>query len=124
MQFSEIFAKVTYKSSLSRRVPFYGIAQNMETDEYLVSLLAFDDENKGASCIVVGAESGPIAMIPILPHQLENSPAYDEWSQKEYAHCLALYTKVLFDYLFVPPDLVRTTLQKDDGTFQDIPLAE
>jgi len=124
MQFSEIFAKVTYKSSLCRRIPFYSISQNVETDEYLVALLAFDDENKGAGCIVVGTENGPIGMIPILSEEIDNSPAYYEWCQEEYAHGLAVYTKVPFDSLFVPPDLVRTMLQKDDGTFQDIPLAE
>ncbi|AMX99653.1 hypothetical protein A4R29_09195 [Mesorhizobium ciceri biovar biserrulae] len=121
-QFKEIFAKITYKNLLSLRVPYYVFIQNQEADIYTVSVLAFDDLNKGASCLTVAAEGGPIVMVPILPDAALEGPAYGDWSQEEFARVLSTYTGIPFERLFVPPDLVRTSLRDDNGNFLDIPV--
>ncbi len=121
-QFKEVFVKLTYKTSLSLRVPYFGIMQHGETGQYTVALLAFDDLNKGASCVVVGMEDGPIGMLPLLPNSALKGPHYSDWCQEDFARCLSMYTGIPFERIFVPPDLVRTSLRDSNGNFLDIPL--
>ncbi|WP_424032657.1 hypothetical protein [Methylocella sp.] len=122
-QYREVFASLTYKSSLSLRVPYYGIIQDKEIDKYFVARLAFDDHNKGARCVIVGSEDGDLtSMYPVLPPSALDGPDYSEWSQEEFAHFISMYTGAPFEHLFVPPNLVRTSLRDDNGNFRDIPL--
>jgi len=122
-QFKEIFVKLTYKSSLSLRVPYYGIMKHQETDEYTVALLAFDDHSKVASCVLAGTEDGSHnTMAPLLPQSALEGPAYSDWCQEDFARYLSMYTGIPFEQIFVPPDLVRTLLRDDDGNFRDVPL--
>lgn len=118
VQFQEIFAKLTYKSLLSERVPYYGFIQN--DDHYTVALLAFDDEKMSAGLVAIGAEDGPITMIPIIPDSALEGRAYGDWSQRDYAHVLSIYTQTPFERLFRPPDMVATTLHDAEGNFVDI----
>jgi hypothetical protein len=122
IQFQEIFAKLTCKAGLALRIPYFGIIQEAETDNYVVSLMAFDDHNKGASCAVIGSEEGPIVMVPILPKAAQEGAAYSEWSQETYANVLSRYTGYPLEELFCPPDLVRSFLRDHKGDFLDIPL--
>jgi hypothetical protein len=122
IQFKEIFAKLTYKSSLSLCVPYFGIVQEQSTDSYNVSLMAFDDHNKNASCVIVGTDDGTAMMIPVLPKAAQSGNSYADWYQEDFARGLSKYTGIPFDQLFVPPDLVRTFLRDEAGSFLDIPL--
>jgi hypothetical protein len=121
-QFKEVFVKLTYKNSLSLRVPYFGITQNREIDEYTVAVLAFDDHSKCASCLVVGTEDGPISMIPLLPESVLKGSDYSDWCQEDFARCLSMYTGIPVERIFVPPDMVRTSLRDSDGNFLDIPI--
>jgi hypothetical protein len=121
IQFREVFANLAYKSSLSLRVPYYGIAQNVETDTYIVTLLAFDDRDKRASSLVIGSEDG-VGIFPLVSDSVLESPAYGEWSQEDFARCLSLFTEVAVESLFVAPNLVRTSLRQNDGSFFDMPI--
>jgi hypothetical protein len=121
-QFKEVFVKLTYKSSLSLRVPYFGFIQNSETDEYTVTVLAFDDLNKAARCVVIGVEDGPIGMIPLLPDSALDGPDYGDWCQEDFARYLSMYTGLPVERIFVPPDRVRTTLRDSNGNFLDIPV--
>jgi hypothetical protein len=123
IQFKEIFVKLTYKTSLSLRIPFYGIIQDKEIDKYGVGMLAFDDYSKGAGCIIVGTEDGDlISMHPVLPESILDGPAYGEWSEEEFAHIMFIYTGIPVEDTFVPPDQARTFLRDAHGNFREIPL--
>jgi hypothetical protein len=122
-QFKEVFVKLTYKNSLSLRVPYFGIMQHQETDEYTIALLAFDDHNKGASCVVIGTEDGrQIIMTPLLSQSAQEGPDYSDWCQEDFARCLSMYTGIPIERIFIPPDLVRTSLRDSDDNFCDVPL--
>lgn len=58
MQFREVFAKLSYKSTLSLSVPYYSFLYNEKIDHYVVSLLAFDDQNMTATSVTIGDEEG------------------------------------------------------------------
>lgn len=122
VQFQEVFAKLTYKSLLSLRVPFYVFSHNERLDIHDVSLMAFDTWKKemGAVALEVGDS---LIVAPAIPPDFDG-PAYSDWSQADYASVLAALTGTPYDRLFVPPDLVATTLRNDDGTFADIPALE
>jgi hypothetical protein len=98
----------------------YSFLYNVETDHYVVSLLAFDDQNMTATSVIIGSEEGPIATIPIVPDSALNGPAYGEWFQEEYAHVLSMYTGATLEKLFRHPDMVATSLCDDAGNFIDI----
>lgn len=118
-QFKEIFAKLTYKSTLSLRVPFFTFIYDEVTDIHDVCLAAFDDEHMLATVILVAA-GDEISLVPVLPDSALDGPAYSEWSQEEYARVLSIYSGVPFEQLFVLPDLVVTVLRDDSGEFRDI----
>lgn len=124
IQFKEVFVRLSYKSVTARRVPYFGFTHHLPTDRYSVTLLAFDDENMRASTCVVGAvdedeADGSFTMIPILPQEALDAPAYGEWSQEDYARALAHYTGLPFERLFLAPDRVATFLWTQDGQFAD-----
>ena len=122
-QFTEVFVMLTYKNYLSLRVPYFGIMLDQETDKFNVALLAFDDHNKGASCALIGTEDGKeITMVPLLSQSAQKGPDYSEWSQEDFARCLSMYSGIPIERIFVPPDLVRTSLRDSDGNFRDVPL--
>lgn len=119
-QFREIFAKLTYKSMLSIRVPYFCFLHDERDDNYTVVLLAFDDEKMSANAIVIGADDGPITMVPVVPDSALDGPAYSDWSQENYARVLSMYTGAPFDLLFRPPDMVATTLHDEEGNFVEV----
>jgi len=90
VQFDELFAKVTYESHRLQTVPFFTVAAN---------------ENR----------SLPIQVITHLPSRVITK----EWDQEEYVHFLE---NVLSEWgippegLFVPPNLVRTSMTNPDGS--------
>jgi len=120
IQFKEVFAKVAYKSMLSLRIPYFGFIQDGDKGRITVVTLAFDDHNMSARALAIGTEDGPITMMPILPDSALDGPAYDDWSQEDYAHVLSMYSGVPFEELFQPPDLVVTTLRDQNGKFVDM----
>jgi hypothetical protein len=118
-QFQEIFAKLTYKSLLSVRVPYYGFIYNEKFDEYTLILLAFDGDDMSASAITIGTEDS-ITMVPIVADSVLNGPLYGDWSQEEYAHILSMYTGAPVEQLFHPPDRVASCLRDENGDFVDL----
>ncbi len=123
IQFREVFAKLTYKSILSLRVPFFGIFHEEMTDRYVVSLMAFDDHDKEASCVSYVSHDGQrLLMVPVLPKAAQEGNAYSEWSQEKYARGLSWYTGIPLDQVFTPPDLVMSFLRDDNDDFIDIPI--
>lgn len=120
IQFKEIFAALSYKSSLSLRVPYYGLIYHGEADHYTADILAFDDENMTASSVTIAAENGPITMIPIISDAALSGPSYGPWSQEAYARVLTVCTGIPFDQLFSAPDMVATFLRDREGKFREI----
>lgn len=120
MQFKEVFAKITYKSMLSVRVPFYALLYNEETDVYQVHLTAFDDESMSASLVAIGSDEGPVVIAPVLGESAMGPLGYRDWSQRHYAQVLSGYTGLSLEDLFHPPDNVRTCLRDEHGNFLDL----
>lgn len=91
LQFDELFAKVTYKSSLFNRNPGY---------------ITIMPENKEE-----------VTKVFTLPLQgLSSKPVYDDWIQKEYAEFLTSFLKaynVELDDLFREPNQVMTFIEEN-----------
>jgi len=91
IQFDELCAKVTYKSSLFNRNPKY---------------MTIMSENK--------EEATKVITFPL--QGLSSKPVYDDWIQKEYARYLANFLKaynVEFDVLFKEPNQVMTFIEEN-----------
>jgi hypothetical protein len=124
-QFKEIYVMLMYKASLSLKVAYYSLFQNMERDEFHISVLAFDDHNKRAQSIVITDEANEsFTVVPIIPDHVLTGDAYATWNQEHFAHCLSMYCEIPIESIFVPPDQVRTILRDDSGKFRDIPLSD
>lgn len=91
IQFDELYAKVTYKSSLMNRTPKY-ITIMPENEDGLTSVIA-----------------SPL-------QGLSSKPIYDEWEQKEYAKYLAsllgIY-KLSFNDIYKEPNLVMSFINDE-----------
>jgi hypothetical protein len=116
---------LTYKSSLSLKVPYYSFAQDTETDEFYVSLLAFDDDDKSAQSVIITDEKyESITVIPLIPDHVLKGDAYADWNQEHFACFLSMYFEIPIESVFFPPDRVGTVLRDDRGEFRDIPLSD
>jgi hypothetical protein len=123
MQFKEIYVMLTYKASLSLKVPYYSLIQNTEKDEFFITLLAFDDHNRSAQSIIIADDKDKsVTVVPIIPDHVLKGDAYTAWNQEHFAHCLSRYIEVPVESIFVPPEGVKTSLRDDRGEFLDIPL--
>jgi len=91
IQFDELCAKVTYKSSLFNRNPKYMTIMSEKKEE--------------------------ITKVFTFPLQgLSSKPVYDDWIQKEYAKFLASSLKAYnidFDDLFKEPNQVMTFIEEN-----------
>jgi hypothetical protein len=93
IQFTEVIAKVIYKSMLFNRIPKYVIADG---DPKIVMQM-------------------PLA-------GLSGKSLYEEWNQHHYAQILCQITGVPMEHLFHPPDQVMTWLRNPDGKAKRMPL--
>jgi hypothetical protein len=93
VQLKESYAKINYKQYLALRSPKYVIIQN-------------DNER----IVRVNQPSGYL---------------FDDWSQKVYAHALAhiwgVYPHLGLENIYVPPDMVMSYLNNEDGSFKQLP---
>ena len=122
VQFSETFARVTYWASCSIRVPYFVINQNLETDEFIVAMIAFDSLEKRASAGMVFDDGIPIAAVPIVPEEVHDMPAYEGGTAERLAHILAMYLGTTPDNIYDPPDKIATYMWDQDGEFRDISI--
>lgn len=96
LQYTEIATKFLYKASLMNRTPKY---INFERDKQIV-----------------------VTQMPL--GGLSSRPLFDEWDQYSYARMLAVRTGYPFDFIYVPPDKVRTWLDDGSENVPDIPIDE
>jgi hypothetical protein len=93
VQLKEIYAKINYKQYLALHSPKYVIIQN-------------DNER----IVRVNQPSGYL---------------FDYWSQEVYAHALAhiwgAYPHLGLENIYVPPDMVISYLNNEDGYFKQLP---
>ena len=123
-QFKEVYVMLTYKASLSLKVAYYSMFQNLETDEFYIALLGFDDHSMSAQSIVIAEEETKrITVVPVIPDHVLDGDAYASWNQEHFAYCLSMYFEIPIETVFFPPDRVRTSLRDDDGNFLDIPMS-
>lgn len=93
IQFRELMCTVNYKSALFNRTPKYIIA-----------------------------DGDPIQVIQSPIAGLSMKPVFDEWEQETYAQILSHTTGAPLDFIFHPPDKVRTWLKNSDNTINHMPL--
>jgi len=100
IQFRELCAQFSYRSTLSTRTPKYFTIEGTPHKTYQLPLAGF--------CA---------------------KPLFEEWDYAKYAKFLSFYTGAPFERIFEPPDKVKTILKDDQGRpifrdFNDYPFFE
>jgi hypothetical protein len=93
IQFTEVFAQVSYKAMLFNRTPKYIIA-----------------------------EGDPKTVIQMPLGGLSGKPLYNDWNPYHYAKILCQITGIPMKHLFHSPDQVMTWLRNPDGTAKSLPI--
>jgi hypothetical protein len=98
IQFKEICAHFSYRSTLTTRIPKF-----------------------------ITIESNPHKIIQTPLGGFSLKPYFDEWDVKTYAQYLSFYTGLSLDKLYTPPDKVMTWLYNPSGklqfmNFEDFPF--
>ncbi len=88
IQFREVCARVSYRSSLATRTPKY---------------------------ISMAGKDGPHVTHQLPLGGLSAKPLFEEWIPADYAQFLAHYIGRELDFVFVPPDKTRSWLDTPDG---------
>jgi hypothetical protein len=98
IQFRELCAHFSYRSTIATRTPKYIITQRTPHEVYQMPL-------------------GGLSM----------KPMFEDWDLETYAHFLAYYTEVDVSHLYVPPDKTMTWLHDEQErpqfiNFTDYPI--
>jgi hypothetical protein len=98
MQFSELFAKVTYRASLMNRVPKFTMVRPEGGDQKVT-----------------------VASPPL--QGFSTAPIWEDWKQKEYAKVLAYYLGrygLKFEDVYREPDLVLSLVEDENGNIPSL----
>lgn len=95
IQFRELMCMVNYKSGLFNRTPKYMII-----------------------------DSDPVKVVQTPIAGFSTKPVYDDWDQETYANILSYITGTPLDFVFQPPDKVRTWLKNSDQAPIPMPLEQ
>ena len=85
--------------------------------------VAYNESRRVRGFSYAVAEQDGQIRVTVLP-SLSNRPFHDEFSLERYARLLSMYQNVSLSDVMPAPDVVRTLLHQEDGTFRDIRLDE
>jgi hypothetical protein len=108
VQFSELFAIMTYLGLLMESDPF-NVFQETE-DEIIVELEGFHP--KGNDVVGFNPDGGLVEIPKKILERCTPVPSFSPWDQKEYARCLASFSRLPFEKIYLGEGKVASFLDR------------
>jgi hypothetical protein len=116
LQFEELGAKLFYKASLCRSIPYYLISER--EGHYIVALMSMDDKDALSTGVQYKILDGQTVAFRSTPNPTPTDGSqFDDWLQDDYAKFLATFTGAPIEVINPSPGLVLSWLSNDRNQF-------